>query len=190
MKFLIVHGTGGNPNENWFPWLKKELENQNHQVLIPQFPLNENQNLDNWLNEFEKHKDFIDRDTILIGHSLGPAFILTILEKLDVKVKASILVSSFLGLLDNEYFDNLNKTFVTKEFDWNKIRDSSEHFYMISSDSDPYIPIENPKKNIASHLDVEVLNIKDGGHLNLDAGFERFDFLLDVINLILHKKKP
>ena len=35
---FIIHGTEGYPEENWFPWLKKELEQKGHIVFVPQFP--------------------------------------------------------------------------------------------------------------------------------------------------------
>jgi len=35
---FIIHGTGGYPEENWFPWLKKKLEEFNYKVFVPQFP--------------------------------------------------------------------------------------------------------------------------------------------------------
>jgi hypothetical protein len=35
---LIFHGTEGYPEENWFPWLKKELERRGCRVFVPQFP--------------------------------------------------------------------------------------------------------------------------------------------------------
>ena len=109
MKVFIMHGTCGSPNENWFPWLKERLEKENHQVFVPKFPTPENQSLENWLNVFEEYKNQIDSETIFVGHSLAPAFILSILEKLDVKIKKSIFVCGFLGLIDIEDFDNLNK---------------------------------------------------------------------------------
>src|SRR3989338_4142675 len=39
---FIFHGTGGYPEENWFPWLKKELEELECKVIIPKFPSPEN----------------------------------------------------------------------------------------------------------------------------------------------------
>ena len=35
---FIIHGSYGHPGENWFPWLKDELEKIGHRVCVPQFP--------------------------------------------------------------------------------------------------------------------------------------------------------
>ena len=45
---FLIHGAYGNPNENWFPWLKKQLENKRNKVIIPTFPTPEGQTLENW----------------------------------------------------------------------------------------------------------------------------------------------
>ena len=34
-RVYIVHGWGGNAREEWFPWLKKELEKRNFYAGIP-----------------------------------------------------------------------------------------------------------------------------------------------------------
>jgi len=44
---IILHGTMGSPEGNWFPWLKSQLEND-YNVYVPQFPTPENQTKDNW----------------------------------------------------------------------------------------------------------------------------------------------
>lgn len=66
---FIVHGVGGHPGENWFPWLKMELEKENKRVLVPQFPTPANQTLTEWMKIVEQYRGYITPDTIVVGHS-------------------------------------------------------------------------------------------------------------------------
>ena len=178
MNIFIIHGAYGNPEENWFPWLKKELES--HTVFVPRFPTPEDQTLDNWMDVFKEYIDKIDGETIFVGHSLGPAFILSVLEKLNVQVKASFFVSGFTGLLGNPQFDEINKTFVDKDFDWEKIKNNCKQFYLFHSDNDPYVPLEKGKE-LGEKVDSEIILIEGAGHFNTQAGFTKFPQLLELI---------
>ena len=52
---FIIHGAYGNPEENWIPWLKTELERLGCNVSAPRFPTPENQSLENWTKIFNKY---------------------------------------------------------------------------------------------------------------------------------------
>lgn len=184
-KVFIIHGSYGNPEENWFPWMKSELEKKGHTVLVPKFPTPDNQNLENWMKEFEPYLNFIDENTIFIGHSLGPSFILSILDKINVKVKACFFISGFLGLIGNKEFDEINKTFTTKNFDWDKIRNNCEQFYVFHSDNDPYIPLKKSLE-LANNLKTKTIKIDNAGHFNSEAGYTKFLELLDKIEKIIN----
>ncbi len=86
---IIVHGLGANSRDNWFPWLKGELERLGCSVTVPDFPNSNNPKLDEWLTEFHRHNKKIDENTILIGHSLGCAFILNALGLRSSPVKTT-----------------------------------------------------------------------------------------------------
>lgn len=177
---FIIHGSYGSPKENWFPWLKRELDKEKHRVFAPVFPTPKNQNLDNWLEVFAQYKIYLNEQAIIIGHSLGPAFILSILEKLKRSVKACYFVSGFIGLLDNPAFDEINKTFTDKNFDWEKIKQNCKNFYIYHSDNDPYVNI-NKAKELAGKLGVEVKEIKGAGHFNFEIGYDKFELLLNDV---------
>ena len=182
MNFFIIHGIYGHPEENWFPWLKKELEKKGCAVIVPKFPTPIGQSLDSWMKMFKKYEEKINSETILIGHSLGAAFILNYLEQADKEIKAAFLVAGYHKMLENE-FKQLNKSFVDKKFNWDKIIENCENFFVIGSDNDPYIE-EGITRQMAFELDAELHIIHNGGHLNSKAGYDKFPFLLELIRKI------
>ena len=176
---FIIHGTYGNPDENWFPWLKSELEKSGFKVFVPKFPTPENQALENWLKVFKNYEQYLNDDSIIVAHSLGSAFVLNVLEKLNHPIKVAFFVSGFIGLF-NHPIDKLNKTFVDRNFDWQKIKNNCKEFYVFHSDNDPYVPLKRAEE-FANHLGVRVILVKNAGHFNEASGYTKFDLLLEKI---------
>lgn len=179
MNFIIIHGVYANPNSNWFSWIKKELENKGFEVIVPKFPTPINQSLESWLRAISKHEDKITNETVLIGHSLGAAFILKFLEKTNEKINAAFLVAGFFKLVGSPYDENI-KSFFDNEFDWGKIRKNCGKFFVIGSDNDEYIPI-GITNQMAKNLGAELKIIHNGGHLNEQSGYDKFPDLLEAI---------
>lgn len=181
---FIIHGAYGHPKENWFPWLKEKLEDKGCQVFVPEFPTLENQTLDNWLNIFKDYESHLSEDSIVVGHSLGPAFLLNVLEQREKPIKAAFFVAGFTGLLGIPKFDKINKTFTDKTFNWEKVKQNCKKFYIINSDNDPYVPIEKGEE-LAKSLGSEVKIIKNAGHFGSSAGFDSFNLLLSKITSVI-----
>jgi len=96
---------------------------------------------------------------------------------------SDILVASVSGPLDNE-FDEGMKTFSHKKFDWEKIKSNCKKFYVFHSNNDPYIPLKDAE-NLARELGVGLTLIRNGKHLNRDAGYAKFRELLEAVKKIL-----
>lgn len=74
----------------------------------------------------------------------------------------------------------LNKTFVDRTFNWEKIRKNCKKFYVINSNNDPYVPLDKGK-GLAKNLRTELIVLKNAGHINQESGYTKFDFLLEMI---------
>src|SRR3989338_5682223 len=135
---FIIHGAHGSPDENWFPWLKKELESEGYEVFVPAFPTPKKQELREWLRVLSKVEKSVNEDSIFIGHSVGVAFILSILEKISTPIKAAFLVSGFLGKLGNPDFDRINQSFTEKDFDVAAIKKKCKCVMLFHGSDDPY----------------------------------------------------
>lgn len=179
---LILHGTGGYPTENWFDWLRQELEQSGCPTQVPQLPDANRPNIKRY-NQFLLHElqcDF-NQDTILIGHSSGAVAILGLLQALpeSVQVDTCYLVGSFKDDLGWEALRDL----FNPPLDLARIKTKAKHFIFIHADNDPYCPLAHAEY-LATQLAGELL-IKEGQkHFSIGTmgdAYREFPFLLKLI---------
>jgi predicted alpha/beta hydrolase family esterase len=182
---FIIHGTEGYPEENWFPWLKGKLEEKGHKVFVPQFPTPPvvPAKISEWFEVLKNYEQYINEDTIFIGHSLGGVFTLRILEKLNHPVKASILTGTPIGVRPILNYDR-DSSFSGFDFDWQKINNNCKNFVVFHSDNDPYVSLGNGEE-LEKHLGVELTFIPNAGHFNAKAGYLKFEALLEKLEPLL-----
>lgn len=210
MKFLILHGSFGTKDGNWFPELKEKLMLLNQEVILEQFPIDDytelekfgdkatakNQTLDNWLNYFESEiYPKIKRDKlVIVAHSLGPLFALHVLEKFELNVDSAIFVAPFLEIPKNTKFlpiHIVNKSFYKHDFYFKKLKNRIGDSYVIYSDNDPYVDAKYAKE-FANELDSSLIKVKGGGHMSSSVNLFEFPLVLELcksrINLTLYQK--
>ncbi len=161
---LILHGTNSNSSINWFPWLKKELEEKGYKVWVPDLPHAEKPNIQRYNNFLFANRDWVfDSESIIIGHSSGAVEILGLLQSFPdgTVVNKSILVGSFK---DDLGWDSLKELFI-KPFDFEKIKKHSEQFIFIHSDNDPYCPLEHAEY-LSQKVNGKLIVKKRQGHFS------------------------
>ena len=182
---FIFHGTEGYPEENWFPWLKQELEKLNYKIYMPHFPSPPKipAKITEWFDVLKKYEQNINEDTILIGHSLGGIFTLRLLEKLEHPVKAAIFVGTPIGVRPILNYERDN-SFSGFTFDWESILKKAYHFLVFQSDDDPYVSLGNGEQ-LAKNLNVILNFVPNAGHFNTKSGYTKFDLILEKMKPIL-----
>jgi predicted alpha/beta hydrolase family esterase len=165
MKVFLFHCWGGDGKSCWSSWLCDYLGQKKIPFLSPDFPDTNTPNLEKWLSSIRNiNKKFNEKDEwMFVGHSLGCPTILRLLESFgpDEHVKKVVLVAGFAKDLGIPEIRN----FVQKEFDWEKIKSKCDEFVVISSDNDPFIPLEEGER-LAKLLNARFIVEKNTGHLN------------------------
>lgn len=182
MIFVIFHGAGGDPDGNWFPRLKEKLEMFGQEVIVPKFPTPEGQSLDNWIKVFNPIYENIKKEKKLcfVGHSLGPLFILHLIEKYNLKLDSAIFVSPFLNILGkNSYIDKINKTFYKTNFDFKLLQKNIPVSYTLYSDNDPYVKSDYSIE-FAKKLNSPLLVVKKAGHMNSEVNLNEFPLVFEL----------
>jgi predicted alpha/beta hydrolase family esterase len=177
-RVYIIHGWEATPESNWFPWLKKELENQGFEVYVPQMPDTHNPDLSKWLHYLQKLARNPNENTYFVGHSLGVITILRFLESLptDVKIGGAILVAGFPEPIG---YEELNSFFITP-LDYEKVKNSAKKFIAIHSDNDPCVPLKNGEI-LKNKFGAELIILPNSGHLNAGDGYFRLPIALEKI---------
>lgn len=172
-KAVLLHGTDGSPKDHWFPWLKKELEENGYEVFAPTLPENHTPNRVVY-EEYLKKSDWDFSDNLLIGHSSGTTTILNLLmADWFPKVKASVLVGTFLNkdlLNEQEWYTpgQFDSLFV-QEFNVEKIKSKCPEFIFVHGDNDHACDYDDAKE-FCQKLDGDFITIKNGAHLSGSSG--------------------
>ena len=174
-KVFIVHGFEGTPNGGWRPYLMRELEKKDIYACALSMPSPEAPKLDEWLEEIKRHIDGNQNDDVyFIGHSLGGTAILRYLEKYkSSNLKGVIIVSAPCHQNTNEKI----RDFLSKDFDWLKMRNKVDKVIVVHGDNDPLVPVSNAEET-AKELCGKLILIPNGKHLNGSAGFVELPELL------------
>lgn len=171
-RVFIVHGWGGHPGENWFPWLKHELENRGFEVHIPQLPDADYPRIAHWVSTLTQAVGTLDNHTYFVGHSLGCQTILRYLENMDGKAGGAVFIAGFvlpLKGLDAEETETF-KSWASTPLDLAKVRQHLGKSVAIFSDNDQWVQVENAAE-YEKHLGSKIIIEHEKGHYNEKAGF-------------------
>jgi len=148
-RVVIAHGWEGNPEEGWFPWLRKQLEDNGFEVIIPQLPNPISPRIKTWVPALAAAVGTPDEQTYLIGHSMGCQAVARYLEGLPVgqTVGGAIFVAGFFKRLTNLDGDansrETEKDWLSSKPDFEKIKTHLRRSIAIFSDDDPFVPSDN-----------------------------------------------
>lgn len=167
-KAVILHGTGGRPDSNWFPWLKAKLEDQGYEVWVPQLPDCDKPDRDTYANFlFESGWDFTDN--IVIGHSSGAVEVLNLLmDKRMPHIHMGVMVSAWqYGVPDGYDPEVFAHLFPRQGFKFRRMRGKADRLAFLHGSEDPYCPVEQAV-TLATKLKAPIMLVPKGKHLGAE----------------------
>ena len=182
IKVIFVPGNrGGGPNDNWFPYLKTELENMGVHVVASEFPDNKIAREAYWI-PFLKDELKVDNQTILVGHSSGAIAAMRLAE--TTQILGSVLVGTYYTDLN---WDIEKKSgYFNRPWNWDAISKNQKWIIQFASENDPWIPVEEARF-VHKKLKTEYHEFKDQGHFGGDYKKLEFPELLHELKKKLIK---
>lgn len=136
--YVFVHGYYDGVDFAWLLWLKKKLETMGHTVTALNLPNVKEPNIDEQVN-FLLNNVTLSKNSVLVGHSLGGAVIMKLLEKAKQKVAKVVFVDCFI----HPEFTDKRRELIEKSCDWNfdykLIKNLSDEFVVLSDSEETVI---------------------------------------------------
>ncbi|MCF2874069.1 MULTISPECIES: RBBP9/YdeN family alpha/beta hydrolase [unclassified Tenacibaculum] len=180
-KIYLIHGYTASPTSNWFPSFKKELLNENVEIIILDMPNSKEPKFKEWANHMEKMIINDSENTIFIGHSLGCVTVLNYLNSNKQKnIKGLFLIS---GFVDETPIPELEE-FIQPTLDYQYIINSTKNRIAISAKDDDIIPFQYSKR-MANKLDAKFILLNEGKHFIDRDNFLDFPFLVNEVRKLI-----
>lgn len=159
--YIDLHGFGGTSKDDFHPWLAAQLKQLGKTVVTPDLPETDKGNISAQVDYVRQNSQF-DKNTVLLGHSLGSVVALKVLETLDQPIKRLILVAGFAqpGFLDGER--PFEKSF-DWQFDFKKIKNNVREIVILRAKNDSYVPPERADY-LAKKLNASIVDFVAEAH--------------------------
>lgn len=185
-RVFIVHGWDGYPEEGWFPWLKKELEQKGFEVIVPQLPQANEPRINRWVPALATAVEEADAQTYFVGHSMGCQTIARYLESLpeNIKIGGAIFVAGFFkhlaNLEDDEIVRDVAREWLSTPLDLEKVKSHLPKSVAIFSDDDPYVPMDN-QDDYKNKLNSKIIIERNMKHFSGSTGTLELPAALDAL---------
>ena len=161
-RVVIIHGWGGSPKEPMLQWLKAKIEERGLKAISPVMPDTDNPIIEDWVKKIEEVVGDPDKDTVLVGHSIGCQTILRYLEKLHPtkRIGSIFLIAPWfiLSNLENDKERKIAKPWIDIPIKDTDVVKHTSRIVAIFSDNDPLVPknnIELFKKRLGATIILE-----------------------------------
>ena len=151
--YILLHGYRG--QDFFIPWLKAELEKQGHSVYAPHLPNPFKPNVKEQA-KFVLKNATLNKNTIIMGVSLGCAVAMKLVEEVKVPIHKLLLVD---GFLKPEFVDKVRPE-VEQSFNWKfdfkKIKAKTKEIILLVDEDFPVVPAWQSQE-MAKVLDANLL---------------------------------
>jgi len=186
-RVFIIHGWGGNPNEEWLVWVKNNLDKSLFEVIIPEMPDTWHPKISEWINKLREVVKESDGNTYFVGHSIGCQTVMRYLEQLpeNQKVGGVIFVAGWFNLTDEtwdeEYTKDIADEWLNTPIDFEKVKQHTNNFVLINSDDDPYVPLDDAEL-FRSNFGSKVIMLKGKGHISGGEGVVELPIVIEELS--------
>lgn len=188
-KIYLVHCWDGTKDDGWYPWLDKELTNENTTVYRFDMPNTENPKIEEWVPFLDSMVKDLDSNTYFVGHSIGCQTILRFLQSRDItNIGGILLVAPWLDLLpeainEPESYETA-KPWLTTPIDFEKVKKFTSNINCIFSDDDYFVSLSQ-KEVFERVLNAKTIVVSNKGHISQEDDVYELKEILDACNSMI-----
>ena len=175
---IVIHSYNGDTKDSIAPFIEKYCMEKNISYSFPIFPIRSDATYESWKMIMKSIS--LNKDSIVIAHSLGTKFILKYLLDTKIKIDTYISVAGFCDFKGREDLEHIIKDFEIDEYDYCKVIGNIKNRYSIYSDNDKMNSVQNCIK-YADLLKAHKILIKGGNHFDPSSPIHHLTCIEEII---------